>query len=290
MKPFTVTEITGMNLTDFFITDIHGRYDLMSKLLSFLLRHSAMRGTEPRFTFMGDIVDRGPDSKECVETAIQFARRFPGSEILLGNHEDMMLDAIETGGKSEKSGTWALNGGMETVRSYAGNANIRGFLAGFSDGGPFEEHFKVLRAAPLSVEREGLFVVHAGVSFDKPFDRQTPNDMLWIREPFLDAVTDGSAPPVVHGHTVVGMRPVVTENRVSLDTGSYENERLTAMIVDHPTWDISFAQASFSGVRYVEPLRLDRGYGTVLDNPARFFERSPTPLSADKTPITMPQP
>jgi len=77
---------------------------------------------------------------------------------------------------------------------------------------------------------------------------------------------------VIHGHTIIGPRPEVTENRISIDTGAFDNGRLSACIVDPNSWEIAFAQASERGVCYIEPKRLDRGHGTLLDDPSRIFE------------------
>ncbi|MCS4088736.1 metallophosphoesterase [Rhizobium sp. BK176] len=267
-----------MQTIDFFIADTHGESVLLMQLLSFLQRHARSRGAEPRYTFLGDLVDRGPDSKGCVETAIRTIQRHEGSVLLLGNHEYMMLDALDSNGKSELSGSWALNGGMATVESYMGKLDIKGMFPALKAN--FGHHVAAIRNASLSVERHGLLAVHAGIEWTMDLADQGVDILAGIRdmkpysnfrEKFL-AHVDPKARPVIHGHTIIGMRPEVTENRISIDTGASRNGRLTACIVDPDTWDISFAQSTEAGVRYIEARRLDRGFGTLLDDPKRVFE------------------
>lgn len=258
-----------MHTIDFFIADVHGYSDLLINLMSFLQRHASMRDARPRYTFLGDLIDRGPDSRGCMEIAMETVAQHEGSVILLGNHEHMMVDAIDTDGKSELSGTWALNGAFDTIESYIGANDIRHFLSRFES--EFTLHLNALRRAPLHIERGGLLAVHAGIDPCLDFSQQGVKVLSWIRWPFLDNV-DPRTRPVIHGHSVIGSRPVVTENRISIDTGSYGNGLLTACILDHDTWEISFAQANEVSARYVDPIRMDRGYGTLLDDPRRIFD------------------
>jgi serine/threonine protein phosphatase 1 len=286
MNIFESETINKMHTIDFFIGDVHGESVLLMKLLNFLHRHARSRNAQPRYTFMGDLIDRGPDSKDCVEIAIRTIERNDGSTLLLGNHEYMMLDAIDSDGKSELSGAWGLNGGIDTVVSYMGSPKVKELFQKLET--EYRHHVDALRSASLSVERHGLLAVHAGIDPHIDLAEQGVDILSGIRdmqrgsnfrERFLDNVNPNTR-PVIHGHTIVGFRPVVTENRISIDTGVNRNGRLTACVVDPDTWEISFAQATESGVRYIEPKRLDRGFGTLLDNPKRVFETWATPITA----------
>lgn len=266
-----------MRVIDFYIGDIHGRSDLLERLLPFLARHAVMRGGSPRFTFLGDLVDRGPNSRQVVEAVAEAVEFFPGSGLLLGNHEEMMLDAVSTDGRSRLAEAWAMNGGLETIRSYAGSIDPARFLS--LAKGPLRRHIDFLSKAPRLIVRGNLLVCHAGIRPGVPLAAQNPRDLTWIRSEFLDHV-DPEATPVLHGHTVIGARPVVTENRISIDTGAHKNDRLTACIVDEDARDVSFAQTGDKSVEYVEPIRLDRGFGTLLDFPDRLFEPVHSPERA----------
>lgn len=261
-----------MTHIDFYIGDVHGRSDLLRRLIPHLVRHAAIRGGAARFTFLGDIIDRGPDSAGCMEVVHQVISSHPGSVLLLGNHERFMLSALDTSGKSEESGYWALNGGLVTIDSYAGRRDISRFFRAM--GTTYAHHVAMLRAASTMIERDGLVAVHAGVDRKRPLEDQDIETLTWMRDPFLETV-DPHARPVVHGHTIVGKRPVVTENRISLDTGSVKYGLLSAMIVEPATWSVSFVQAHDGGVRYVDPIRVDRGHGTLLDDPTPIFKTVP---------------
>lgn len=279
-----------MHTIDFFIGDVHGQSTLLLKLLNFLQRHARSRDAQPRYTFMGDLIDRGPDSKGCVEIAIRTVERNEGSVLLLGNHEYMMLDAIDSDGKSELSGSWGLNGGMNTIESYMGAPNVKDLFPTLK--AKYRHHVDAMRSASLSVERHGLLAVHAGIDPHMEISEQGVDILAGIRdmtpgsdfrERFLENV-NAQARPIIHGHTIIGFSPVVTENRISIDTGAHRNGRLTACIVDPETWDITFAQATEAGVRYIEAKRLDRGFGTLLDDPKRVFEPYMAPNPTAVTP------
>jgi serine/threonine protein phosphatase 1 len=116
------------------------------------------------------------------------------------------------------------------------------------------------------MERDGAFVAcHAGINGWVPLDQQDPHDLMWITDGFLDRV-DALMPPVIHGHSVMGDLPVVTENRISLDTGAYENGRLTFLCIDREKLKIEFLQTSGDGsISTVQPVIHDRGRGSLLD-------------------------
>ena len=264
-----------MHTIDFFIGDVHGRADLLMRLMAFMQRHARTRGAQARYTFLGDLIDRGPESRECVDIAISTVAAHEGSVMLLGNHEHMMLDAIDSDGKSELSGSWAINGGMATIESYMGRIDVQGLFPALR--AKYPHHVDALRSAPLMVERHGLLAVHAGIDPKSDLSTQDVKILTGIRDKFLDHA-DPNQRPVIHGHEIVGHRPEVTENRISIDTGAHAYGRLTACILDPETWEISFAQATASGCRYVAPKLLDRGFGTLLDDPKRVFEGHRAPV------------
>ena len=257
-----------MRHIDFYIGDIHGRSDLLRKLIQFLSRHARTRDLAPRFTFLGDVIDRGPDSKTCVQMVFETLRNTPGSILIRGNHEDMMLDTIKSNGQCDASGNWALVGGRQCIESYAGSLNTEKFFKVIKEDYP--HHIALLKSSSLYTQRGGLVAVHAGIDPTFTMENQPERVLLWARDSFLNYVSPDMT-PVIHGHSVVGERPVITENRISIDTGANCNGHLTACIVDEANWEVSFAQSTQNTVRYVEPTRLDRGYGTLLDYLDRVF-------------------
>ena len=153
------------------IGDIHGSLRKLRALLARCRRHA--RGRPASFVFLGDYIDRGPESAGVVRCLIALQARLRGQVIALrGNHEAFALGVVDAGTQAEH---WLSQGGMETLRSY-----------GVADAGSLpREHVDWLRSLPLSYDDGRRFFVHAGIDPDKPLDAQDDHDLLWIREPFL---------------------------------------------------------------------------------------------------------
>ncbi len=247
------------------IGDVHGRADLLHAMLDHVADEAARRGGEPRVMFLGDVVDRGPDSRRAMGLVHETLQRWPGSRLLLGNHDRWFLDVL--GGDADVASLWVPQGGLETLRSYGAEG---GTLQEAADAirRDFPGHVAMLETASTIVLDGEFAFVHAGVDPKRPLDAQLERDCLWIREPFLRHVGRLSH-VVVHGHTPLDPpRPQVTENRISLDTGACFSGILSALVVE-PGGGMSFVATGPGGrVGPVEPVRLDRGHGTVLDRHA----------------------
>jgi serine/threonine protein phosphatase 1 len=201
------------------IGDIHGCLD---KLEALVARCQADAQGEPAmFVFLGDMIDRGPDSRGVVEFLIDFQRRLPGQVICLcGNHEDMALHAIDDPAEIDQ---WvAFNGGRAALRSY---------------GVPRpsqlpDDHVAWFRALPTYHDDGRRFFVHAGIDPSRPLDRQDRYDLLWMREPFLSDSRDHGR-FIVHGHTPLrNGKPDLRRNRVNVDTAAVLGGPLTAAVFD----------------------------------------------------------
>jgi len=215
------------------VGDIHGRYDLLEKLLQLIREDAAQTSKRNTLVFLGDYVDRGPRSRDVVECVMALA--WPGWDIvaLRGNHEEIMLEFC---GNADVYRTWRDFGGADTLLSYG----VR--PPSFDDRAEFararEEfvrkvparHVEYLRSLPLSHTVGDYHFVHAGVRPSVALDQQSPQDLLWIRDEFLfsDRALDKV---IVHGHSPTG-RPVVRPNRIGVDTGAYATNCLTAAILD----------------------------------------------------------
>lgn len=232
-------------------------------MIDFVGKHARRAGAEPRVFFLGDIVDRGPDSREAMEIVCDTLKRWPESRLLLGNHEALFLDAMTSQFFLQK---WFQRfGGLQTLISYLGEGTHY-----FPDeiaaiGERFPELIEVLRGAPQSLSVGRYLFVHAGINPSVPLADQTINDLLQVREKFTEYVGPLSH-VIVHGHTKqVPPQPVVTENRISLDTDAWVTGVLSVAVIDTQTDQIEFFATSSDGsVRPVEPILLDRGYGTAL--------------------------
>lgn len=199
------------------IGDIHGCLGQ----LEFLLDRVAPRDDD-EFVFLGDYVDRGPDSRGVLDYLMAFRERYPASVFLRGNHEQMLLDYLQ----GENVRAYMSNGGWETLKSYETPEGIRVSPA----------HIEFIESMKLIHEREGFVFVHAGLRPGIPLEDQDEHDFLWIREEFLESghVFDRI---VVFGHTSLPA-PLFKSDRIGLDTGAVYGRYLTCCDVrSRYCWD-----------------------------------------------------
>jgi len=218
------------------IGDIHGRLDLLLRLQE-LIAADASRSNAQRqvLVYIGDYIDRGPNSAGVLDRLLDAPLRGFETVHLLGNHEDTLLqfpDDVSVGP------SWLTYGGVQTLASYF----IEVSPGSWRDGRELQRlqgeirrrvprrHVEFMRGLPLThIEGDYLFV-HAGIRPGVPFERQERDDLLWIREEFLDSAADHGK-IVVHGHTI-SERPELHPNRIGIDTGAFHTGRLTCLVLD----------------------------------------------------------
>jgi serine/threonine protein phosphatase 1 len=179
----------------------------------------------PVVVHVGDYVDRGPDSAGVVRHLLG---GFPDAEVvnLMGNHEQMMLDALD-GTDPGAFDHWMRNGGRASLRSW----DVPNGAAGHAPRDLIPvEHLRFLRGLALHHREGGYLFVHAGIRPGVPIERQSPVDLMWIREPFLSWTGDLGA-VVVHGHSPME-GPVVKSNRIGIDTGAVLGGPLTCAVLE----------------------------------------------------------
>jgi serine/threonine protein phosphatase 1 len=214
------------------VGDIHGRLDLLQCLLEVIQRDAeASRADWRTVVFLGDYVDRGPDSRGVVERLIGDLPQGFDAHFLKGNHEAILLDFLAEPWRLDH---WLQNGGEETMRSYGvdteGLAHLGAPPAAWRDAfAEFlpEAHLRFFRNLQLSVSFGDYLFVHAGIRPGVPLGAQSEADLVWIRAPFLNHA-EPFGKIVVHGHTP-GQEPVTRSNRVGIDTGAVFTGRLTAL-------------------------------------------------------------
>ncbi|WP_420409579.1 metallophosphoesterase [Hoeflea sp.] len=221
-----------MTLT-YAIGDVHGRRDLLVALLEAIRADAGSR--DFRIVFLGDLIDRGPESAACVDVAIETLGTHPGSKLVLGNHEEFLLaflDADTTTAREAALNRWLPNGGAETLRSYGfpgtGDADeVARELARTRAG-----QIAALRNSAWMMETERHVFVHGGIDPDLSLADQDPVTTRWIRDRFLHH--SGPLPKtVVHGHTITGSAlPELHSNRIALDTGAVMTGQLTCGVFD----------------------------------------------------------
>jgi serine/threonine protein phosphatase 1 len=208
------------------VGDVHGCADKLDQLHA-LIGHDALRAPEPRkvIVYLGDYVDRGPDSRGVLARLLAPAP--PGCEriFLKGNHEVMFQAAVASKATPEVVRFWLDNGGAETLASYGADAAMPGR---WSAAVPAEQR-AFLKSLRTAWSAGGYLFAHAGIRPGVAPDAQDEDDLLWIREPFLSWNSDADPPGVVvHGHTPT-RAPVVMDHRIGIDTGAVYGGKLTAV-------------------------------------------------------------
>ena len=217
------------------IGDIHGRHDLLRRMHGLIMDDSSGSGAVAKTVlYLGDYVDRGPESFEIVDTLID--RPLSGFDhvFLKGNHEDMLLRFLENG---ECADIWLSNGGAETLRSYGIDADPFSWTP--SSVCALRDEFRA--ALPdihlgffRGLEHHRVFgdyvFVHAGLRPGIDLDGQHGRDLMWIRHEFLQWESPFPG-VVVHGHSIAP-QPEFRANRIGIDTGAYRSGRLTCLILE----------------------------------------------------------
>ncbi|HMO17024.1 MAG TPA: metallophosphoesterase family protein [Oligoflexia bacterium] len=207
------------------IGDIHGCAEELSVLLTFL-REKIKITQNDLVVFLGDYIDRGPDSRRVVDLLVQFKHDFPVTRFLRGNHEDMLMDFLGFGGSLGHA--FLYNGGLETIQSYG--------ISVFSPPGEMmrlmpESHFKFFSSLDSIVSLKSHLLVHAGLNPSNDLFSQKAEDVYWIREAFLDSEFEFGK-TVVFGHTphreVFDHRPF----KLGIDTGVVFGNKLSCFDIN----------------------------------------------------------
>jgi serine/threonine protein phosphatase 1 len=203
----------------FVIGDIHGCARELETLLAGL-----PLGTGDTVACVGDYIDRGPESGRVLDLLLALRRRDDLRTVFLrGNHEDMCLAYIGRGGHWGEA--WHLNGGIATLRSYGIDARLSGreVAARLPPA-----HVAFLESLRLHWSTDGHLLVHAGVRPGRSLAEQDEEDLLWIREEFIDA-THSLPETVVFGHTPQRSVLVDLPYKIGIDTGCVYGGALTAV-------------------------------------------------------------
>lgn len=244
------------------IGDIHGQAQMLDDALALI---AADGGPDAPVVFLGDYTDRGPDSRGVIDRLIAGHDAGQPWTFIKGNHDRMFTRFVRDGTEHDarvKSGISWLNprlGGATTLASYgldgvmhftekrakrgeylayfdgdAGRTDKDGLAALARDAVP-ERHLSFLEERPLFHQTNDLIFVHAGLQMQLPLEWQDPEDLLWIRDGFLESkINYGKL--VVHGHTALDY-PLHFGNRVDLDGGSgYGRPLVPAVFEGRDCW------------------------------------------------------
>jgi serine/threonine protein phosphatase 1 len=213
------------------IGDVHGRLDLLDRLLARIHADDAAR--DPAAThvvLLGDMVDRGPESAGVVRRVMAGDPRFASLGAVMGNHEASLLSVLE--GDTRWLDSWLGFGGRAALHSWGvpravlDDGEADDIVAAVRDTIPAAEQ-EWLADLPTSRRHGDYMFVHAGIRPGIPVTAQSDADLLWIRHEFLSDKRDHGA-CIVHGHTI-SRDPELRGNRIGIDTGAYMSGTLTAV-------------------------------------------------------------
>ncbi len=211
------------------VGDLHGRLDLLHLALADIVADA--QDLSFRIVFLGDYVDRGPDSRGVVELLMSLQSAGWPAICLKGNHEELMLRAVDRAGPDALA-RWLLFGGEATIKSYGLEPQDE-----LADAIP-RPHLRWLSGLPLTTGDAHRIYVHAGLAPKTPVHRQSERACLWIREHFLTARETDFDGHVVHGHTPVWQgkpnpaEPELLAHRTNLDTAAFATGILTVGVFD----------------------------------------------------------
>lgn len=214
------------------IGDVHGRLDLLEQLKAAIEEDDAEFGAaDTTIVFLGDLVDRGPDSAGVISLAREWGMERK-VRYLAGNHEEMFLDSFED---REILRHFLKHGGRETVMSYGipkkkyDKMKMSELQEAMDKAVPKKDRKFLKSFEDLIVAGDYVFV-HAGINPKLPVEEQKPSDLRWIRDRFLK-FAEPMSHVVVHGHTI--FEDVVdTQHRIGIDTGAFRTGRLTALVLE----------------------------------------------------------
>lgn len=222
------------------IGDIHGHLDKLEAAHRLIAADRAGIGDAAApVVHIGDLVDRGPDSRGVIAYLMRGIAAGAPWVALKGNHDRMFArflgdpDSHDPGLREGLHWIDPRLGGDMTLASYG--------VAGAGERLLFDIHEEAVAAVPqthvaflgglkLYYRRGAALFVHAGIRPGVPLDRQSEDDLLWIRRDFLDD-TSNHGMLVVHGHTPVEAASHYG-NRLDIDTGAGYGKALTAVVIE----------------------------------------------------------
>lgn len=223
------------------IGDIHGHVDPLHRMHDLIEADLNDRPVErASIVYVGDYVDRGPDSRGVLDALIEREITHPHFEhvFLLGNHEDAMFNEFMNDPLGQRQ-DWLEWGGIETIESYGIEVD-----KSIAYARQAEELAAALHAALPTTHREFLknlalyhavddyLFVHAGIRPNVALEKQTKQDLTFTRDPFM-AHEDHHPHRVVHGHTPPRNKRVdIRPNRINVDTHLYEGGPLSAAVIE----------------------------------------------------------
>jgi serine/threonine protein phosphatase 1 len=225
---------TPNGLRAYAVGDVHGRLDLLNRMLATI--EADLEASAPKravLLFLGDIIDRGPQSAQSIERLRTYRHPRLRTLFLAGNHEEVLLRLLN--GERGILQSWLKFGGTQCLASYGIDAKAirtlpeRDALKLIRQTIP-ESHRAFIASFADTLQLGDYLFVHAGIRPAIDLSMQSQADLRWIRQPFLDDPRDHGF-MVVHGHTI-SEEVVERPNRIGIDTGAYRTGVLTALVLE----------------------------------------------------------
>ncbi|MCK1638038.1 serine/threonine protein phosphatase [Bradyrhizobium sp. 157] len=216
------------------VGDIHGCADLLSEIIARIdedIRRRPIAHTVE--VYLGDYIDRGPHSRTVID--LLTVRLVANHAVCLrGNHEAVMEGFLQDPAILQY---WLQLGGMQTLASYGvelqdGTETASDLHRRFLEAFP-RTHQLFMQCLRNQFSCGDFLFVHAGIRPDVPIEHQDPNDLIWIRDAFLDSTQDHEQ-FIVHGHTPAP-HPDVRHNRINIDTAAWRTGTLTCIAIEGST-------------------------------------------------------
>ena len=204
-----------------FIGDIHGHYDGLMRLLE-----AVDPSNEDQVYFVGDLIDRGPQSRQVVE----YVRQNDHLGVIL-NHEQLLLEAFPYGEAHMPAFQgWLYSGGQSTLSSYTSVDELF-------------DHLHWIKDLPFYLDLGDIWLVHAGLNPQHTLAEQTSHEYCWIRDSFHSHTQPYFADKlIITGHTITFTLPGIDPGEIAkgpgwldIDTGAYHPKSgwLTALDIDN---------------------------------------------------------
>ena len=227
----TDTDYLPDNTRVYAIGDIHGGINLLKKLVGVIEANELILPQKEKLylIFLGDYIDRGMASKQVIDFLLNKLPPQFEAVFIKGNHEDMMLEAIDCDDKNavQRFDFWFYNGGQNTILSYGvPSSNHHDIMMAQLEENLTEQHRNFYRNLLTRFEIGNYFFCHAGIRPDVQLSHQKDNELMWIRRVFLESEKQFEK-IIVHGHTPE--KPHHYGNRIGIDYGSVMSGKLTAV-------------------------------------------------------------
>jgi len=204
------------------IGDVHGCYNELKVLYDMIVEEIGC-ACDPdhggTIVFLGDYVDRGPDSKKVLDFLMGLedfeVNGFPVKHIILkGNHEELMIHSCGKVSIPEARNIWLQHGGVQTLESFDVSTDLL-----YEDGvSVLRKYTEWLEELPVIAHNDHYIFVHAGIESDRGPDEQDSDDCMWFANSKKDAYTNLDR-IVIHGHVprVGGPIQDLDNNRIWMD-------------------------------------------------------------------------